>query len=81
MAEKKYFPLGEAAEMLQVTKRVLKRYIPELKHGVHYQDRRKKGDRKAQYFFNVDAIVEYWNTKPAIRESGKTDKMIRNSTK
>lgn len=67
MAEKKYFPLSEAAEKLDISPRTLKTYIPELKSGKHYQDRRKAGARKSQYFFNIEAIIEYWNTNPASR--------------
>lgn len=68
MPEKKYFAIAEAAEMLQVSQRTLKKYIPELKHGKHYQDRRKKGARKAQYFFNIEEIICYWNANPAQRK-------------
>jgi hypothetical protein len=78
MAEKKYFTIAEAAKMLQVSQRVLKNYIPELKHGKHYQDRRKRGARKANLFFNVEAILEYWNTQPELR---KTTTTIRKATK
>jgi hypothetical protein len=68
MAEKKYFPVAEAAQILQISPRNLKAYIPELKSGKHYQDRRRAGARKAKYFFNTEAILEYWNTIAASRK-------------
>lgn len=68
MAEKKYFPIAEAAKQLEISERTLRNFLPELKHGEHYQDRRKKGGRKAKYFVNIEAVVTYWNTKPERRK-------------
>jgi hypothetical protein len=68
MAEKKYFAIAEAAKMLEISEYTLRQYIPELQHGKHYQDRRKKGARKSKFFLNVEAITEYWNTQPERRK-------------
>jgi predicted transcriptional regulator len=74
MAEKKYFPVAEAAEMLGKTERDLRAYLPELQHGKHYQDRRKKGKRKNDIFINVQALEEYWDIPPELRNSKLTQK-------
>lgn len=66
--EKKYFPMGEALQILGVCRGTLRKYLKEFKHGVHYQDRRKKGGRKAKLFFNIQAIIEYWETPPEKRK-------------
>ena len=67
MSDKKYFPTGEALQLLGVCRGTLTKYMKELKHGVHYQDRRKKGDRKAKIYWNVDAIKQYWDAAPERR--------------
>lgn len=66
--EKKYFATGEAVKILQVSRNTLRAYLKEFKYGVHYQDRRKKGDRKSKLFFNVEAIEQYWDTPPEKRK-------------
>lgn len=68
MAEKKYFAIAEAAKELGISERTLRNYLPELKHGEHYQDRRKKGARKAKYFVNIEALEKYWSINPERRK-------------
>ncbi|CAN1212886.1 Helix-turn-helix domain-containing protein [Tumidithrix helvetica PCC 7403] len=64
----KYLPTIAAAEALGLSSgKALLGYLSELKQGVHYQDRRKVGARKAKYFFNVDAIRSYWDKPPERR--------------
>ncbi|TYQ24111.1 hypothetical protein PseudUWO311_20225 [Pseudanabaena sp. UWO311] len=64
----KYLPTAAAAEALGLSSgKALIGYLSELKQGVHYQDRRKAGARKAKYFFNVEAIRNYWDKPPERR--------------
>ncbi len=65
---KKYLPTGEALEILGICRATLRKYLKEFKHGVHYQDRRKRGDRKSKLFWNVEAIKEYWDIAPEKRK-------------
>ncbi len=66
--DKKYYPIAEAAAILGISARTLKNYLPELSHGQHYQDRRRKGARKGSYFFSPDAITQYWDKRPERRK-------------
>ena len=67
MSEKKYFPTGEALKILGICRQTLRKYLKEFEYGVHYQDRRKKTDRKSKLFWNIEAIKRYWDTPPEKR--------------
>lgn len=67
MSEKKYFPITEAAQILGLCRNTLRAFTKEFKHGVHYIDRRRKGARKSNLYFNVKAIQEYWEVRPEKR--------------
>lgn len=67
MPEKKYLPTGEALQILGISRETLRKYLKEFKHGVHYQDRRKRGGRKSKLFWNIEAIQIYWDIPPEKR--------------
>ncbi|BBC24786.1 hypothetical protein [Pseudanabaena sp. ABRG5-3] len=67
MSQKKYISTGEALQILGISRETLRKYLKEFKHGVHYQDRRRKGARKSSLFFNIEAIYDYWQTRPEKR--------------
>jgi len=68
IAKTLYLPTAIAASELGLSNsKALLGYVGELKQGIHYQDRRKIGARKAKYFFNVDAIRKYWDKPPERR--------------
>lgn len=69
MPEKKYLSTGEALQILGISRESLRKYLKEFKHGVHYQDRRKKGSRAAKLFWNIEAIQSYWDTPPEKRNT------------
>lgn len=59
----KEFPSTNAKE--------LKAWLPYLKHGTDYVDKRKPDARKASYWWNVKAIVEKWKLLPEQRSVKK----------
>lgn len=60
---KKEFPSTNADE--------LKSWLPYLKHGIDYIDKRLPTGRKAKYEWNIEAIARYWKLLPEQRPSKK----------
>jgi hypothetical protein len=60
---KKEFPSTNAKE--------LKAWLPYLKHGVDFIDKRLPSSRKAKYEWNVEAIARRWKLLPEHRLAKK----------
>jgi hypothetical protein len=49
----------------------LRAWLPYLKHGVDYVDKRLPNNRKGRYEWNVQAIIEKWKLLPEQRSAKK----------
>ena len=66
-----------AEDNLNTSIKQLKRWLPHLTHGVHYEDRRLPNARKANYYWCIDAIREFWSKAPQERENIKPSKKAK----
>jgi len=67
-----FYKTSEAIAKLQeefpsTNAKELKSWLPYLKHGQDYVDKRKPNARKASYWWNVQAIIAKWKLLPEQR--------------
>lgn len=82
VSNKNFVPTKQAAEAFSISPDVLKDRVDnkEFKHGEHYIDIRGTGSVKPVYLWNIEAILEYWQTPPEYR-TNKPDRRSRRTLK